>query len=88
MLGVSFALIALNTLLVLVVHIYYPYLYSAASLLLWAGAFLAITGQPHATTDGSKAPMWARGGLAACLGIGVLFGIALCVFNWERMLVH
>jgi hypothetical protein len=88
MVGASFLLGVLNTILVLVVHLYYPYLYSLAAIFGWAGMWLLITGQPHTTADGSKAPMWTRVGLGAFFGIGVLVGVALCIFNWEAMLVR
>jgi hypothetical protein len=88
MVGASFLLGVLNTILVLVVHIYYPYLYSLAAIFGWAGMWLLITGQPHVTADGSKAPMWTRVGLGAFFGIGVLAGVALCIFNWEAMLIR
>jgi hypothetical protein len=87
MVGTSFGLGILNTILVLVAHLYYPYLYSVAAIVGWAGTWLLVTGQPKVTPDGSPAPMWTRAGLAVCLGVGVLVGIALCIFNWERMLV-
>jgi hypothetical protein len=86
MVGLSIALTVVNTILVLFVHIYYPYLYSLGAVFWWAGLWLVITGQPKATGDGSKAPMWARAGLAAFLAIGVLMGIAMIFMNWEHML--
>jgi hypothetical protein len=88
MVGASVVFGVINTVLVLVAHIYYPYLYSLAAIFGWAGMWLLITGQPHTTPDGSKAPMWTRIGLGAFFGIGVLAGVALCVFNWEAMLVR
>jgi hypothetical protein len=87
MAAIAIGLTVLNTLLVLVLHRYYPYFYSLGAIFLWTGLWLLITGQPKANPDGSKSPMWARVGLAACLGVGVLVGAAMCFFNWERMLV-
>ncbi len=88
MLGVAILFVIINTVLVLVLHIYRPYLYGVAGPLWLAGWWMLITGQPKQTQDGSKAPMWARIGLAVCLGVGVILGIAMCTLNWERMFVH
>ncbi len=86
MVGLSVALTVVNTVLVLFVHIYYPYLYSLGAVFWWAGLWLLITGQPQATADGSKAAMWGRAGLALFLVLGVLMGIAMVFLNWETML--
>jgi hypothetical protein len=86
MIGLSFVLGIVNTILVLVLHLYYPYLYSVAAIFGWAGTWLLVTGQPRARDDGTPAPMWSRIGLAAFFGWGVLVGAALCFFNWEAML--
>ena len=88
MVGLSIGLTIVNTILVLFVHIYYPYLYSLGAVFWWAGLWLLITGQPQATTDGSKAAMWGRAGLAGCLAIGVLMGIAMIFLDWEHMLAR
>jgi hypothetical protein len=86
MLALAIAFAIGNAILMLVAHIYYPYLYSLSAVIWWGGVWLLVTGHPQATTDGSKAPMWARAGLAAFLVIGVLVGIAMCFFDWETML--
>src|SRR5208283_3528128 len=86
MVGLSIALTVVNTILVLFVHIYYPYLYSLVAIFWWAGLWLVLTGQPKATEDGSKAAMWGRAGLALFLAIGVLTGIAMIFMDWEHML--
>lgn len=87
MAATAVGLIVLNTLLVLVLHRYYPYFYSLGAIFLWTGAFLLITGQPKKTADGSPCPMWTRVGLGAAFAVGVLLGVAMCFFNWEHMLV-
>jgi hypothetical protein len=84
MVGLAIVLGIVNTILVLVVHIYFPYLYSLGAIAGWTGFWLLVTGQPRANPDGSKAPMWARIGLGACLGWGLLVGIALCIFSGRR----
>jgi hypothetical protein len=83
MMAVCIAFVAANTALVLVLHRYYPYLYSLGAIFGWTGLWLVVTGQPRVQPDGSKAPIWSRIGLAASFGIGVLAGIALTVLNWE-----
>ena len=88
MIGLCVVFVIANTVLVLGLHRYYPYLYSLGAVFGWTGMWLAVTGQPRATPDGSKAPMWGRIGLAASLGIGVIVGVLLCVLNWERWLVR
>ena len=77
-----------NTVLVLVLHRYYGYLYSAGAILGWAGTFMLITGQPKQQADGSKAPGWARIGLYICFGIGVCVGVALSVLPFESWLFN
>ncbi len=88
MVGLSFAFGIANTVLVLVLHRYYMYLYSAGAILGWAGMFMLITGQPKKQENGAKAPTWARIGLYVCFGIGVLVGIGLSIFNWEALLFN
>ena len=88
MVGLSFVFGIANTVLVLVLHRYYMYLYSAGAILGWTGMFMLITGQPQKQADGSKAPTWARIGLYVCFGIGVLVGAALSIFNWEALLFN
>jgi hypothetical protein len=85
MIGVGILFTIINTVLVLVVHIYYPYLYGIAAPIWWGGLWLVITGQPKQTQDGSPAAMWTRAGLAVCLVIGILVGIAMIRLNWEGM---
>jgi len=75
-----------NYVLVMVLHRFYPYLYSLAAIFAWGGLWLLVTGQPRAKADGSKAAMWGRVGLAGFLGIGVLLGIAMVVLPWESMI--
>jgi hypothetical protein len=72
MMAISFGFFAINFVL-LIVHFYYPYLFWVGGLLLSGGGFLAATGQPKASPDGAKAPMWTRVGL----GVALLFGIPL-----------
>lgn len=87
MMGLAFLLAVINSALVFAMHLYYPYLYSIGAIFWWGGLWLAVTGQPAARADGSKAPMWSRVGLAACLVWGILVGMSMCFFNWEHMLV-
>lgn len=86
MLGLAVLFIGGNTALVLVLHRYYPYLYSLAAIFWWTGLWLVITGQPRAQPDGKAAPIWSRAGMGVALVIGVLMGVALIVFNWEAAL--
>jgi hypothetical protein len=88
LIGLSFVFGIANTVLVLVLHRYYMYLYSAGAIFGWCGTWMAITGQPKAQPDNSKAPMWGRAGLMVCFVIGTLVGIALSVFNWEALLFN
>jgi hypothetical protein len=81
MLGLAVAFAIINVILAVVVHIYFPYLYILSGPLGWGGLFMLITGQPKTTTDGSPVPMWTRIGLGACIGIGILIGIAMSVFT-------
>jgi hypothetical protein len=87
MVGLAIALMVVNVVLMFVVHIYYPYFYSLGAVIWWGGAWMLITGQPKATTDGSPSPLWGRIGLGACLAVGVLVGIMMIFMNWETMLV-
>lgn len=75
-----------NWALVMVLNRFYPYLYSLAAIFAWGGLWLLITGQPAQQADGSPAPMWGRIGLAACLVIGVLAGVAMVIMPWEDMI--
>ena len=61
-----------NSILIFVVRISFPYFYALAAIFFWSGAWLAITGQPKANADGSPAPMWARIGLGVTLALGAL----------------
>ena len=88
MVALAFALAIGNSVLVFVLHRYYPYLYSIGAIFWWAGWWLLVTGQPKHKADGTPAPMWARIGLAGCLVMGVLVGAAMCFFNWEHMLAN
>lgn len=88
MFGLAIALTVVNTILVLVVHIYYPYFYSLGAILGWGGFWMLVTGQPKAQDNDGKAPMWGRIGLAACLAMGVIQGILMIFLNWESMLVR
>jgi hypothetical protein len=88
MVGLAFALMVVNVILMFVVHIYYPYFYSLGAVIWWGGWWMLIFGQPRATADGSKAPLWGRIGLGACLAIGVVVGILMIFMNWESMLVR
>jgi hypothetical protein len=85
MVGLGFVFVVVNVILMFI-HIYYPYLYALAGPLWWGGWFMLIFGQPKAPPDGSKAPMWGRIGLGACLGIGILVGVLMCTLNWETMI--
>lgn len=82
MFGLGFLFFLINTVLI-VLHFYYPYLYSVGAIFWWGGLWLLVTGQPKRTADGSQAPMWARAGLGACLFIGLLVGIAAIIIPWE-----
>jgi hypothetical protein len=75
MLGIGILLFILNSVLVFVLNIYFPYLYAIGAIFWWGGLWLLITGAPKRNPDGSPAPMWARAGLGACLLIGLLVGI-------------
>jgi hypothetical protein len=88
LIGLSVVFGIANTVLVLVLHRYYMYLYSAGAVFGWCGTWMALTGQPKAQPDGSKAPTWGRIGLMAFFVIGTLVGIALSIFNWEHMLFN
>jgi hypothetical protein len=86
MLGLSLVFTIGNSILIFGLHRYYPYLYGVAALFWWAGWWMVITGQPRLNADGTPCPLWARIGLGACLGIGALTGVAMCLVNWEAML--
>jgi len=75
MFGLGFVLWIVNTVIVAVTNIYFPYLYAIGAIFWWGGLWLLITGSPKRNPDGSPAPMWARAGLGACLFIGLLSGI-------------
>ncbi len=75
MLGIGILLFILNSVLVFVLNIYFPYLYAIGAIFWWGGLWLLITGAPKRNPDGSPAPMWARAGLGVCLVIGLLVGI-------------
>ena len=85
--GLSIAFTLGNTVLVLVLSRYYPYLYSLGAIFGWGGLWLLVTGQPRAMADGSNAPMWGRIGLGACLVVGLLVGIAMIVLPFEQYLI-
>jgi hypothetical protein len=85
--GLSIAFTVGNTVLVLVLSRYYPYLYSLGAIFGWGGLWLLVTGQPRATADGTNAPMWGRIGLGACLVVGLLVGIAMIVLPFEQYLI-
>jgi hypothetical protein len=87
-LGVSVLLTLANSLLVLVAGIYSPYVYGVAAPLGLGGWWLVVTGQPIRGPAGGKAPMWSRAGLGACLMVGLLLGIAMCIWDWEPGLLH
>jgi hypothetical protein len=72
MVAAAVALSIVNTVLTFLIHRYYPYFYALGAIFFWSGLWLLITGQPHVTTDGSKAPMWSRIGLAVCFALGAL----------------
>jgi hypothetical protein len=77
MFALAIAFNIVNFVLIFVLHLYYPYLYMLSGPLGWAGLWMIITGAPRATTDGSKAALWGRIGLAACLAVGFLTGAYL-----------
>jgi hypothetical protein len=77
MIGVAVVFSVINFVLIMVLSRYYPYLYSLGSILGWGGLWLAITGQPKATTDGTTVPMWSRVGLGVALVFGTLSGLSL-----------
>ena len=83
MMGLSVAIFVVNTLLIMVAHIYFPYFYGLVPILWWGGIFMAITGQPQTRDDGGLAPMWSRIGLGAALAFGVLGGLVMVFVNWE-----
>lgn len=85
MLGLSIVFTIVNMILIFVLHLYYPYLYTLAAPLGWAAWWMIITGQPRLTQDGSPSPMWGRIGLAVCLVIGLLAGIYMIFVPWEAM---
>ena len=80
-LGMLFAI--LNSILIFVLHLYYPYLYTIGAIFWWGGLWLVVTGQPKRSADGSPAPMWARAGLGACLVIGLIVGVLMIIIPWE-----
>jgi hypothetical protein len=77
MVVLAVGLMIVNSVLIFVLRLYYPYFYSIGAIFFWAGLFMAITGQPKTIGDGTKTPMWTRIGLAAALVFGLLQGIAL-----------
>jgi len=83
MVGLAMALTIFNVIIIKVLHLYYPYFYSIGAIFFWTGVFLAATGQPKTTADGTKAPMWSRIGLGVSLVFGILMGIAMVRLNWE-----
>ncbi len=83
MMGLAFALVVVNVLLIRVLHRYYPYFYSLGAVIGWGGLWMLATGQPRGGADGAKAPTWGRIGLAVFLVVGVLAGISMVFFNWE-----
>jgi hypothetical protein len=87
MVGLAFAFTVVNTILIFGLHLYYPYLYSLGAIFWWGGLWLAVTGQPASRPDGTPAPGWARVGLAVALVFGLLMGMAMIFFNWERALI-
>ena len=87
-LAASLFLTILNTLLVLAAGIYSPYVYAIAAPLGLGGWWLVVTGQPRRGPEGSKAPMWSRAGLGACLVVGLLPAIAMCTLDWEPDLLR
>ncbi len=76
MFGLGFVLWIVNTIIVAVTNIYFPYLFAIGAIFWWGGLWLLITGAPKRNPDGSPAPMWARAGLGVCLFLGVLSGIS------------
>jgi hypothetical protein len=84
--GLSILFFIVNTLLMVVAHIYFPYFYFLVPPFWWAGLWLLVTGQPARRDDGQKAPMWTRAGLGAFLLFGVLGGIFMITVAWEPWL--
>jgi hypothetical protein len=87
MVGLAMLLAIANSVMIFVVHIYYPYLYAIGAIFWWAGLWLLLTGQPRAREDGGKAPGWSRAGLAVAFGMGVIVGALMCILNWEAWIV-
>jgi hypothetical protein len=77
MVGLSMALGFANIVLIFLLRWYFPYLFGIGAIFFWCGAWMAVTGQPKAQADGSKAPMWGRLGLGAGFVFGVLVGLGL-----------
>ena len=83
MLGLGVVFLVANFVLIFVLRMYYPYLLGLAPIFLLGGGFMLATNEPRAREDGSKAPMWALGGLGVSLVIGLAVGGALCfVVHW------
>jgi len=86
MAALAIVLVIANTAMVFALHRFYPYLYGAASVAGWGGAWLVITGQPGISKDGSAPPIWGRIGLGGAMAIGLLIGIVMCILPWESFL--
>ena len=74
--ALGFVLWIVNTIIVAVTNIYFPYLFAIGAIFWWGGLWLLITGAPKRNPDGSPAPMWARAGLGVCLFLGLMSGIS------------
>ncbi len=76
-----------NFVLVFALSRYYPYLYWAAGIFLFAGPFVLVTGEPLDRGDGVPVAAWARYGLIACFVVGLLAGFGLSSLPWEAWLL-
>jgi hypothetical protein len=84
--GLSLFFFIVNTLLMVVAHVYFPYFYFLVPPFFWGGLWLLVTGQPARREDGQKAPMWTRAGLGASLLFGIVGGIFMVTVAWEPWL--
>ena len=81
--GLGVLLAAGNFVLILVLHLYYPYLLGLAPVFLLGGLFMLATGEPKSRGEGQQVPMWTRAALAGSMFVGLLIGLALCfLVHW------
>lgn len=80
--ALGFGILIISTILIAVVHIWFPYFYILAFPLFWGGIWMLILGQPAKQPDGSKAPMWGRIVIGAVMVLGLLQGLGAAFMPW------